>query len=791
MRRAVRGFIVWGAVALIVLIGGASITARSVGVASLARSSGTVELAGLSAPVRIDRDERGIPVIQGLGRDDVARALGFVHAQERFFQMDLLRRAPAGEMAALLGPPLVELDEQMRKRRLRAAAEGALQRLPEAHRRQLQAYAAGVNAGLGDLDAKSPEYLLLRAAPRSWAPADTLLVMLSVSLGLSNDAYVEAVVDGLELAMPPDVAAFLTPRYSRVDAPMSGGDEYAPLPVPGPELIDLRAERVPESGQVRRHAADDVARGSNTWAVSEAMTEDGRAILASDPHLGLSVPMIWFRAQLQWGDEDGRRRVAGVTIPGTPLVVIGSNGNVAWGPTNVHGDFIDHVVVEVDPDDPSHYRTPDGWERFQTIEETIDVRGQQARVFRMRSTRWGVVDGTDARGRPVVPVWTSADGARINLNLLEMAEARTLEAAIDVLANWWGPPQNISVADDRGRVGLVMSGWLPKRTGFDGRTPVSWADPGVGWDGQIPAEDRPTFVDPPKGFVCAANGRVVGEPVASLIGHAWPMGYRALRIRRELTSAEKLDERDMLELQLDTDVSLALDPWRTLALDVIPATERDLRLRAARSTLANWSARADLDARAVTILEALRDQIRNDLFESINTIVSKEVEGFVYRWLGSDEWVFRLLEERPANWLQPGFESWEGYRLSGVLEDQRPGGDRWAEVSRAIVRHPLSRAIPTFGLALDMPDRPVPGHWSCVRVHRRSFGASLRMVVSPGREEEGILHMPAGQSGHPLSRHYADMHEDWLRGRPTPLLAGEPVSTFRLVPEAQTERGRP
>ncbi len=785
MRRAVRGFIAFGSIAALTVVGAGVITLRAVGVASLARDSGTVVLEGLGAPVSVSRDDKAIPVIQGESYSDVCRAIGFVHAQERFFQMDMMRRASSGELAALLGAALVERDIEMRARGLGRAARDSFESLPAEHQRWLEAYAAGVNAGLDDLKAWPPEYLLLRAAPTEWRPSDTMLIVSTMALILSDSSSLERVVEGLEAAMPDEVVSFLTQPYSRLDAPLEGGDEYTPLDVPGPDLIDLRTGRATKGTRISAADRDETVMGSNTFAVSGSMTTDGRAILASDPHLGLTAPGIWFRAQLQWGDGADARRVAGVTIPGTPLVVVGSNGNIAWGPTNVHGDFTDHIVIETDPDDPSRYRVPGGWESFGSRIETIEVRAGETRRIELRETRWGAIRGEDSLGRPLVLKWTGSDPSMINLRLLDIAEARTLDQAIEVLGSWWGPPQNIAAADDTGRVALVTSGWLPNRKGIDGRTPASWARQGAGWDGQLDESQRPVFQDPQSGFVYAANARIVAEPVASLIGHAWPIGTRAGRIVELLTDATGLQESDLLNYQLDTDIEPAMEPWRRLVLDSIPESEADQDLRAARESILQWNGTADVDQRGVTILEAFRDAVRADLYASINTIVRERVDGFRYRWTGSDEWTFRVLDERPAHWLQPGFESWEEYAraaLVRVLDRMSTGGDRWGKVNTAIVRHPVSLAVPALGAGLDMPESPVPGHWAALRVHRSSFGASMRMVVSPGREQDGILHMPAGQSGHPLSRHYGDMHEDWIRGRPTPLLAGPAVSSFELRP---------
>ncbi|TVQ32845.1 MAG: penicillin acylase family protein [Phycisphaeraceae bacterium] len=797
--------------ALIVLGGGALfIGAAMVLRASLPRDSGEAVIAGLSAPAMVDRDRLGVVRIRGENFEDTARALGFVHAQDRFFQMDLMRRRAAGELSEMVGAATLDLDRSMRVHRFRHRAAIAFERMPDRHKALLEAYADGVNAGVADLRALPPEHLVLRARPAPWTPEDSLLVAYVMFDMLAGSEASDRRLGVMRAALPEELVDFLTPDTTRFDAPLiasANPHDYSPAPIPGPDIIDLRtipedngADVQPDETPIDSLRGDltflpipnptgDIALGSNNWAVAGSRTPDGRAILANDMHLGITVPPVWHRAQLEWGD----RFVAGVTLPGLPGVIVGANGHVAWGLTNTFIDVMDLVRIRVDPDNPDHYLTPDGPEPFTLHEETIRLQGGATETLTIRETRWGPVIDDDYLGAPLAMRWTAHDPEGFDIGLLDMMTAETIEDAVRIAADWRGPPQNVVIADDTGRIAWTVSGLIPIRNGVSGAAPEYWSEPDaggepVGWIGWLDESRRPAIIDPESGAIFTANNRTLPPLDALPLSTQWPIGTRASRIRDTLLASNAHTEADMLALQLDTRVEL-YDEYRDILLETIPVDDPEPLLIRLRELVEAWPGRADAADPGHRLLRDFRRTLHTELFSALTRACIELDPNFSFSWFGAEEPLRRILEERPDHMLPHGHESWPEFLRSLALDmaesiHQREGAlDRpWGEANPARVRHPLSLAIPAAGRWLDMPETPQHGDIHAVRVATPGFGASQRMAVSPGREEEGILHIPAGQSGHFLSRHYSSSHADWLKGAPSGLLVNENVTSFRLTP---------
>ncbi len=795
------------ALVLLIAVGGAAHLYSRLA-ASLARTSGEAPIPGLTAPVRVEVDAHGTPRILAENELDALRAQGFCDAQERFFQMDLARRHGAGELSALFGPEALASDKRLRAFRFRSVARRFLESCPERHRARLDAYAQGVNAGLADLDAPPPEYLALRATAREWTPEDSMMVFYGFFDLLSMDPPTERQQAALEDALPAALASFLTPDTTRWDAPLltdeSPGNAPARAPgyevrgIPGPDVVNLRAgptsgARPAQTGALdpREGARASGALGSNSWAVGGSRTSDGRAILACDPHLPLLVPAIWRRVQLEWPGV----RLAGASTPGIPGVVMGATDAVAWGFTNVCGDFEDLIVVETQREDPGLYRTPDTgalrWERFGEIVEVIDVRGGEPVELRLRTTRWGVMTGEDPRGRPLVLKWSALAPAMHNLDIFDMPAARTLEEAIQVLRGAWIPPQNALVVSRDGRLAWVMVGRLPRREGFDGRTPASWATAGVGWKGEAPR--RPMMVDPPGGALFTANQRTTPPEWSRTIGRMWANPARAARVREMLASRERFDEDAMRAMQQDTRADL-VEWYRGLALGAVPSGSGDASVRRAGALVESWNGRADADQPGFRILkEFRRTLLRSAIDPLVAPCVAKD-PSFTFVWWLSDETLARLLEERPEHLLSPRYADWDALTreafASAVASIERGERDRdapgleapWGEVNRARLEHPLARALPALAPLLNMPELPLSGDTTVVRVATSTYGAGMRFVASPSNLDEATLTIAGGQSGHFLSPHYRSDLSAWADGGATPLLAGAARSSFRLVP---------
>jgi penicillin amidase len=379
---------------------------------NLPRLDGRQPVSGLAAPAAIERDALGIPTLTGASRRDVAFATGFAHAQDRFFQMDLLRRRSAGELAELLGERALDEDRSLRVHLFRRQAQRVLAASPPEVRALLEAYAQGVNSGLASLGAPPFEYALLRSEPHSWKPEDSVLVLLAMFTQLEDvNGRVESDVSLMRDLLPGPLADFLLAEGTEWDAPLEG-QAYASPPVPPAAAVDVRdlaraADLAVPPLPARTAAARSARRaipGSNSWAVAGGATASGGALLADELHLSLGVPNLWYRASFSWPDSSGRqRRLTGATLPGIPAVVVGSNGRVAWGVTNSVVDTNDLVLLDIDPRRLNFYRTPQGWQAFERHDEILRVRGGEGEKLPVDWTVWGPVCRPSTSWLPMPP----------------------------------------------------------------------------------------------------------------------------------------------------------------------------------------------------------------------------------------------------------------------------------------------------------------------------------------------------------------------------------------------------
>lgn len=785
-RRIVGALAAVGAL-LALTVAGAALWAWSAARSSLAQLDGVVGVEGLSAPAFIDRDAVGVATIRAETLEDAYFAQGFLAGQERFAQMDLMRRVAAGELSEIVGAAAYNQDWNARHYGFRAVAREVIARAPERHLRTLDAYARGVNAGVAALGARPPEHLLLRAPVEAWLPEDTVLVQFAMWLQLDSPVGSDVARARLEAALPREIADFLLTSAHRLDAPTFVPDEEGersamrPRALPGPGVIDLRAPAVAPGAGVEEPAP---AAGSNGWAVAGSRTRDGRAILADDMHLGISAPGVWHRLQI----EAEGRRWAGVSLAGVPGIVVGSNGRIAWGFTNAYGDFGDAVLLEIDPDDEKLYRTPDGWERFAERTERIEVRGGEAREITVPMTRWGPVWGEDWRGRPYAARWAAMDPSAVNVDVFDLMRADTIEEGVAIVEGWGGPPQNVMFAGDDGRIAWALSGSIPVREGVDPFAAEAWLDEGDGWSGWLVGAQRPRVIDPEAGAVWTANSRAVGFPDALRLSDAWASPVRSHRIREALLARDDWDERASFELQLDVRAA-HLDFYRDFVLERVPEDHPDPLVRRAREAAASWGGGASADDTGHALVRRLPGAAQALLIPPLlraSAAGEDTLEHSSYSWLLWEQPVWEILSARPDHLLPTEYSGWDEL-AARMLRDAalRAGEDRlgepWGELNRLDAPNPVFGRVPLMGWT-GLGASAQPGDTGVVRVMRGSFGASQRMVVSPGREEDGILHVPGGLSGHPLSPYYRAGHEDWAEGRALPLLAGEAQHTLELRP---------
>lgn len=797
-----------GAIVLLILIVLAFGTGWWLLHGSLATLDGEIAMPGLSAPVSIDRDALGVVTIHAANEADATRTLGYVHAQERFFEMDLLRRSAAGELSELFGKIALDVDKKHRVHRLRARALDHLladmgDKLP-----LLKAYTDGINSGLADLRVRPWPYVLLGAKPEPWHLEDTILAgdaMFFDLQGGTNER--ELALWRIKQVVPESLYKLIAADGTEWDAPLEG-TARGNVALPDAATLDLR--KLPAPGiDGSPPYVDPNAPGSNNFAVAGALTKDGRAIVADDMHLGLRAPDIWFRARLLYPDAravDGKVDISGFTLPGVPGVIVGSNTHVAWGFTNSYGDWADWVQ-DCDAKDTACNQDE------KTIEEIIRVRGESPVILkvvqRAEGTRMPAVAGASIK---LSLIWTAHLPGGLTLGSMDMAHARDLDSAVRIANNEGIPAQNMLVADSSGHVAWTIAGRIPHDFSYSGcdRTaparfpPPPGAPPPPGTrlpredlgslcigSGRVWADRNPAILNPASNRLWTANNRVTdGTDLATIGDSGYALGARAKQIRDSLFAKNQFTEKDLLAIQLD-DRTMFLERWWK-QLRAVVQTSNDPVLRRIESATRSWDVRASTDAVSYRIVRAWRlavlERIERGLMAPAQVALGKD---FVMPDLPQLEGVaWELLTQRPAHLLPRTYQTWEvlltdaAHEVDSKLEKIGPLAQRhWGERNTAEICHPLAGAMPSFVKHfLCMPADELPGDSNMPRVAGADFGASERMVVSPGHEADGIIEMPGGQSGNPLSPFWGAGHAAWVKGEPTPFLPGQATHTLRLLP---------
>lgn len=809
------------AVLVVLLFAGLGATMAWLFRASLPILEGEVRVTGLRAGVEVERDALGVVTIRAADRLDLARATGFVHAQDRYFSMDLQRRLGSGELAALIGAVALPID---RRRRLHAGPEVIAEMfagLPAGQKALLEAYAEGVNAGLASLGSRPPEYWLLRERPQPWQARDTLAVAVAMAYVLQDaEARMGWTAERARTVLPEEVMTFLFHGVRFGEAPLDedANVDTGAMPFPAEAWAEV-LERFSGSaeGLARRGAVgEEPFFGSNAWVVGPERTRGGRALLAGDPHLGLSVPNTWYRMSLFYEDQGAVRSLHGATFPGAPFLVAGSNTRVAWSLTNSYARMSDLVRVEVDPADSRYYLTPDGRERFGRRREQIFVKGQrEAVVHEVKTTRWGPVrpSASSSASKGLQPEAATADGeeedsvyallwlglgqGRLTAGLGQLEAANSLQELFAASSEGGIPTQNLIAADSMGRIGWTLLGRLHDRTSTPHPFALEAAEADVVLAARVPASAYPVILDPPSGTIWSANHRKVGGAPGALIGEGgFARDGRALRIRERLLDHSEHDVSSFLALLLDTR-TIYFDDYRDLlmgVLDDFPEGEgadsgQGPRFEKMREILRDWNGTAAVDSKAYRLLEAWYGRasraIQTHLFAPLGEGV------YPSRLPGFGEVLRRVMLEQPASLVPLDAADWNAFHgeiLAEIAETAFDGAGNWMPTAtwgaynRLDMRHPFSNMVPQVSRWLDMPADPLPGSTFSPRVQGRTFGASFRMVVSPGDEVSGLFHMPGGNSGHFLSPFFRAGHADWVEGRAVPLLPGEAVHRLRLHP---------
>ena len=782
---------------------------------SLPRLDGDISVADLAAPVIIDRDALGVPTVTAATRTDLAYATGFLHGQDRFFEMDLSRRLAAGELSEIVGPAALAQDEAARIFRFRQVAKAVLEQATPEQRAILDAYTRGVNDGLASLQVRPWEYLALRARAAPWRPEDSVLVLHAMwwqlqYMGFHREMLRREVNDRLggPLCGPRWKCAlqFFYPARTPWDAPAvvpEGAPDAGPqnAAIPGPDVLDLRdANPPPQSAHVSTTAA---VVGSNNWAVAGSHTRTGAALVANDMHLGQRVPVIWYRMRFRTNPAQGLGiDLTGVTLPGAPVMVAGSNGHIAWGFTNSYGNWLDVSLVPCTAVGVSSLTGPSGTIALQVQWELIRVHGRGPVRFPVRSGPGGVLlEAHPDRGQCWFASWLAQVPAASNFNLLGLEHVSTVQQALALAPTIGIPHQNFVVGDREGHIGWALYGRVPA-TGLAGpRIPAAVEQPrAAGSAGWLEEPAQPTAIDPPVGRLWTANARVTSDPeqeraiggdTASL-GAEYDFGARASQIRADLLAINRpATPADMLRIQLD-DRAILLGRWREVLLGLLDASSLSGHPERAqfRSLIEHWDAAADTDSVGYRLVRRWRDLIEAQVWDMILDGLHIPADASYSVPTQFQAPLLRLLQEQPLHLLAPRYASWQQLMLTeldaAITQLQRECGDlsrcTWGQQNTIRIEHPLSRALPFLSALLDMPTLELPGDHDMPRVQGMTLGSSERFAVSPGHEADGYFHMPGGQSGNPLSPYYRAGFMAWARGVPLPFLPGPRAHRITLHP---------
>ncbi|MEE8499075.1 MAG: penicillin acylase family protein, partial [Kiloniellales bacterium] len=756
---------------------------------SLPETEGTVVIAGLEASVEVLRDADGVVTIRAGGERDAALALGYVHAQDRLWQMDVMRRLGAGRLSEILGPATLPSDRRMRTLGLYRVAEANLAQLSAPARALVEAYADGVNAFIADPGGPLPlEFQILWYAPEPWRPTDSLVWGRLIALRLAGNRHGELLRARLSRRLSPEQFDFLWPGYP-ADAPITIGD-LAPL------LDDMPLERLGTNLPWERASND----ASNSWVLAGSQTESGRPILANDPHLGLSAPGQWYLARI----ETPELTVTGATAPGLPFVVFGHNGHIAWGFTNTQGDAQDHFIEKVVDGDPARYQTPDGPRRFETREVVIAVKGAASERITVRKTRHGpvvsdVLPRTEDAAAPetvLALAWPAlrADD-RSTEALYGINRARDWTGFLAALENFHSPQQNIVYADTSGTIGFIAPARVPIRKRGDGRAPVPGWSGEFDWTGFVPFDELPMSVNPPSGRIVAANNKIVPDDYPHLITADWADHYRARRINEILAAPSDpgRSAADARAMQQDI-TSLGVRELLPLLLEAKPESDRG---RNALELLRAWDQRLDREQAAplvfyAWILELNRVLLADELGEAFGDFQYPRIDLLARILSDGRDWcddIGTAAREACAGQLVAALEAaldhlWRRF--------ERPAERlRWGQAHVARFAHPVLSRLPLFDVLFGYGVETDGGNYTLnkagVRVHgppERLFedihGPGYRAVYDLADLDDSRFMIATGQSGNPLSPLYGNLAERWRDGIYLKLDGAETDSTARL-----------
>ena len=743
-----------------------------------------IKLNGLKEDVTIRRDERGIPYIEAKNDTDLYFAQGYATAQDRLWQMDLFRRNARGELSEVLpnipNSPALDQDRLHRILGFAQVVDAEFAQASPQSRAALEAYAAGVNAYIGSLGPKSlpPEFQILGYQPKPWAPTDSLIVIKIFYEALSNTWRLDLMREAMA-TLPAEKRAALLPEISPIDVLVVGTDSKLKNAAPTARTRNpLSAESLnalAQDEQINRVALEQLgfyAEGlaaSNNWVVSGKHTTSGKPLLANDPHLAPSAPPIWHMVHL----TAPNLRVAGVTAPGLPGVVIGHNDRIAWGFTNVGPDVQDVYLEKFDPANPQKYQTPSGWQDAKVRHEQIKVRKGLADL----STDTVTLDVTETRHGPIVFEregrryalrWTALDPTRNRADsTFQLNRARNWKEFSKALETFTAPTQNVVYADVDGHIGYHAAGIVPIRKSGDGSVPYDGSTDEGEWVSYIPIDKLPQVYDPPSGIIVTANQRIVGTDYPYFLTHSWAQPYRARRIFDLLNQKPKLNADDFRRIQGDV-YSIAGVLFTQQAVKALKPTlnATDEKLSAVVNSFEGWDGSVNAESRVAPVAAQMRIAFRSRILTAAlgNDLLR------TYQWSNFDATLDRIIKDEPPDWLPKGIPTYADlYRASyddAVKALTRIiGADEsnwtWGAMANARFPHPLAQA-PLIGAQFAIKPFPQNGTGGLIGATVNVGSAvSMRLIADPSNWDLTQHGITVGESGVPSNPHWKDQLDDW------------------------------
>lgn len=798
-----------GTLAVVFILLGAAAYLYSAARSAVPQLDGFVVLKGLSAPVTVIRDTHGVPSINAQTLEDLFFAQGYTTAQDRLWQMDLLRRFAAGNMAEIFGPALVEMDREQRILGLSVAAEKAAAALSPRDRSYFEAYTRGVNAYIDSHRDRLPiEFRLVGYRPRPWSPEDCMVIGGRLIQDLNHGTYKAALEREKILAkLGPELTADLYVNSAWHDRPPSAKTHHLEelKPQDGDDEDDDEMDSGTDSNMAQRRmppvlsaspsARAELIPGSNNWVVSGEHTVTGKPLLSNDMHLNHQMPNLWYEAHLTASGYD----VIGVTLPGLPFVIVGHNRRIAWGFTNL-GPTVEDLYIE-EFNERGQYKAPPArsskgrvseWRDPEHRQEVVHVKGKADVLVDVVLTRHGpiITNLIPGETRKIALKWTLYDS--LHNPFFDLDSAQNWDEFLKACSALYAAGQNVVYADVDGHIGYHATGRIPIRMTGDGSLPVSGADDAHEWTGYIPFEKLPSVYDPPEGILATANGRITPNKYPYSVSSEWDAPWRTERIYRVLESGKKFSAVDMLSLQ--TDVYSAFDRFCAerfvYALDHVKNPSK--RAQQARELLRDWDGRYTIESAAATITSRSERELKRLLLEpklgtAPKATMGKNTEAQPvatsgaldwkdYQWFMWSVWMEDVLMKQPKRWLPAGYDNYDALLAAAVeaaIADRETPRDlaqwRWGKFSPIEIEHPVLSRLPVIGRLTGPGLHDQSGGSFTVKQVNRRFGPSERFTADLSNFDQSTLNTVTGQSGNFLGPYYMDQWKAWYAGTTFPL----------------------